>query len=58
MKSALMRLSSMPKKGEFWDWWGGITLAEKILFGGWLVIESIVLIFTVLFGLDTLGVLP
>ncbi len=48
----------MPKKGEFWDWWGGITLAEKILFGIWAAIESITLIFMVLIGLDTLGVLP
>jgi len=58
MKSALARLSSMPKKGEFWEWWGGITLAEKILFGIWATIEFVTLLFILLFGLDSLGVLP
>ena len=58
MKSALARLSSMPKKGEFWEWWGGITLAEKILFGIWATIEFVTLLFILLFGLGSLGVLP
>ena len=48
----------MPKKGEFWEWWGGITLAEKILFGIWATIEFVTLLFILLFGLGSLGVLP
>lgn len=58
MKSALMRLTSMPKKGEFWDWWGGLTLAEKILHSIWLTFDISLLLIMILFGLDYLGVLP
>tara|TARA_B100000427_G_scaffold196065_1_gene162967 strand:- start:3221 stop:3400 length:180 start_codon:yes stop_codon:yes gene_type:complete len=54
MKSALARLTSMPRKGEFWQWWGGITLAEKILFGLWATIELVTLLFMLLIGLDWL----
>ena len=48
----------MPRKGEFWQYWGGITLAEKILFGLWATIELVTLLFMLLIGLDTLGILP
>jgi len=58
MKSALARLTSMPRKGEFWQWWGGRTLAEKILFGLWATIELVTLLFMLLIGLDSLGILP
>ena len=58
MKSALARLSSMPRKGEFWQWWGRITLAEKIGFGIWATIELVMMLFMLLIGLDTLGILP
>ncbi len=54
MKSALARLTSMPRKGEFWQWWGGRTLAEKILFGFWATIELVFLLFTLLFMLGSL----
>ena len=54
MKSALARLTSMPRKGEFWQWWGGRTLAEKILFGFWATIELVFLLFTLLFMLGGL----
>jgi len=65
MKSALARLTSMPRKGEFWQWWGGRALAEKILFGLWATIELVFLLFTllaILVGLleflDSLEILP
>ena len=58
MKSALARLSSMPERGEFWQWWGGITLAEKILFVMWGTIELVTLLFMLLIGLGSLGILP
>ncbi len=58
MKSALARLTSMPRKGEFWQWWGGTTLAEKILFGLWATIELVTLLFMLLIGLGSLGILP
>jgi|TARA_B100001142_G_scaffold80730_1_gene81597 hypothetical protein len=58
MKSALARLTSMPRKGEFWQWWGGRNLAEKILFGLWATIELVTLLFMLLIGLDSLGILP
>tara|TARA_B100001250_G_C19421304_1_gene623313 strand:- start:345 stop:491 length:147 start_codon:yes stop_codon:yes gene_type:complete len=48
----------MPERGEFWQWWGGITLAEKILFGMWATIELVTLLFMLLIGLDFLGILP
>lgn len=48
----------MPKKGEFWDWWGGLTLAEKILHSIWLTFDISLLLIMILFGLDYLGVLP
>ena len=48
MKSALGRLSSMPERGGFWQWWGGITLAEKILFVMWGTIELVTLLFMLL----------
>ena len=57
MKSALARLASMPQKGEFWQWWGGITLVEKILFGLWATIELVTLLFMLLIGLGSLGIL-
>ena len=56
MKSALARLTSMPRKGEFWQWWGGTTLAEKILFGLWATIELVTLLFMLLIGLGSLGI--
>ena len=58
MKSALARLTSMPQKGEFWPWWVRITLAEKIRFGIWATIELFMMLFMLLIGLDTLGILP
>jgi len=65
MKSALARLTSMPRKGEFWQWWGTRTLAEKILFGLWATIELVFLLFTLLIMLgslleflDSSGILP
>tara|TARA_B100001175_G_scaffold52471_1_gene41623 strand:+ start:682 stop:858 length:177 start_codon:yes stop_codon:yes gene_type:complete len=58
MKSALGRLSSMPERGGFWQWWGGITLAEKILFVMWGTIELVTLLFMLLIGLDFFGILP
>ena len=58
MKSALARLASMPRKGEFWQWWGGITLAEKILFVMWGTIELVTLLFMLIIGLDFFGILP
>ena len=65
MKSALARLASMPRKGEFWQWWGTRTLAEKILFGLWATIELVFLLFTLLIMLgslleflDSSGILP
>tara|TARA_B100001540_G_scaffold174606_1_gene154283 strand:+ start:126 stop:302 length:177 start_codon:yes stop_codon:yes gene_type:complete len=57
MKSALARLTSMPRKGEFWQWWGGRNLAEKILFGLWATIELVTLLFMLLIGLGSLGIL-
>ena len=56
MKSALARLTSMPRKGEFWQWWGGRTLADKILFGLWATIELVTLLFMLLIGLGSLGI--
>ena len=58
MKSALARLTSMPRKGEFWQWWGGRTLVEKILFGLWTTIELVTFLFMLLIGLGSLGILP
>jgi hypothetical protein len=48
----------MPPKGEFWPWWGRITLAEKIRFGIWATIELVMILFMLLIGLDSLGILP
>ncbi|MEC9119897.1 MAG: hypothetical protein VYC33_01050 [Candidatus Thermoplasmatota archaeon] len=48
----------MPRKGESWEWWGARTLAEKILFGLWATIELVTLLFMLLIGLDSLGILP
>jgi len=48
----------MPERGEFWQWWGGITLAEKILFVMWGTIELVTLLFMLLIGLDFFGILP
>jgi len=58
MESALARLTSMPRKGEFWQWWSGITLTRKILFALWATIELVTLLFMLLIGLDSLGILP
>ncbi|MDG1535957.1 MAG: hypothetical protein P8Q45_01895 [Candidatus Thalassarchaeaceae archaeon] len=58
MKSTWARLFSMPPKGEFWPWWGRITLAEKIRFGIWATIELVMILFMLLIGLDSLGILP
>ncbi len=54
MKIALARIFERDRDA-FGEWWGGITLAEKILFGVNLVLELFILFIIIVFGLYYLG---